>query len=124
MNFTLVKCFIISIAVIVLSEITNKVLDFRGLLYNSLSEQLTHKQIQNYFDLQDKWQWVGYGIVFILILIKTCLISSTLYIGTFFFSKVELTFKQLWGFVISAEFVFLLVPVFKIIWFYFLISLK
>ena len=119
MNFTLVKCFIISIAVIVLSEITNKVLDFRGLLYNSLSEQLTHKQIQNYFDLQDKWQWVGYGIVFILILIKTCLISSTLYIGTFFFSKVELTFKQLWGFVISAEFVFLLVPVFKIIWFYF-----
>jgi hypothetical protein len=118
------KCFlskwlILAIALIFLIEITNKALNYEGLLYNSLAEQLTNKQIQYFFEFQDKWQWLSYIFMPILLLIKISLIASTLYIGTFFFSKVELTFKQLWGFVISAEFVFLLVPVFKIIWFYF-----
>jgi hypothetical protein len=72
-----------------------------------------------FFEFQDKWQWVSYVFVPIMVLIKTSLIASTLYIGTFFFSKMPIAFKQLWAIVISAEFVFLLVPVFKIIWFYF-----
>ncbi|MCK8142127.1 hypothetical protein MW871_09515 [Flavobacterium sp. I-SCBP12n] len=66
-----------------------------------------------------QWQWVGYLIIPIVLLIKTSLIASVLYMGTFFFSKTTVTFKQLWGFVITAEFVFLLIPIFKIIWFYF-----
>lgn len=37
----------------------------------------------------------------------------------FFFSKTPIKLKQLWIFVISAEFVLLLVPIFKILWFYF-----
>jgi hypothetical protein len=44
--------------------------------------------------------------------------AAVLDIGPYFFSKNKNTFK-LWGFVIIAEFVFLLVPIFKIIWFYF-----
>lgn len=116
---TFFKYLLLSIALIILTEITNKALDFKGLLYNSLAEKLTTKQIQYFFEFQEKWQWVGYAIVPIIVLIKTCLIASTLYIGTFFFSKVAVTFKQLWGFVLTAEFVFLLVPVFKMVWFYF-----
>ena len=119
MNLFYVKWILLSIVIIILTEITNQVLDFKGLLYNSLSEQLTNKQIQHFFEFQDKWQWVGYIFVPILLLIKTSLIASALYIGTFFFSRVFVTFKQLWAIVINAEFVFLLVPVFKIIWFYF-----
>jgi hypothetical protein len=45
--------------------------------------------------------------------------ATILDIGPYFFSKTKITFKELWGFVIIAEFVFLLVPIFKIIWFYF-----
>jgi hypothetical protein len=45
--------------------------------------------------------------------------AAILDIGPYFFSKTKITFKELWGFVIIAEFVFLLVPIFKIIWFYF-----
>ena len=116
---SLLKWLIFSISLILLSEITNKALDFKGLLYNSLAEKLTNKQIQHFFEFQEKWQWVGYAIVPIMVLIKTSLIASALYIGTFFFSRVAVTFKQLWGFVLTAEFVFLLVPVFKIVWFYF-----
>jgi hypothetical protein len=119
MKSTLLKCIILSIFLILLVEITNTILNFKGLFYNSLSEQLTKKQIHHFFELQDKWVWIGYTIVPILLLIKTSLIASVLYIGTFFFSKVTVSFKQLWTIVISAEFVFLLVPLFKIAWFYF-----
>lgn len=47
------------------------------------------------------------------------MIAFFLYAGTFFFSKTPIKLKQLWIFVISAEFVLLLVPIFKILWFYF-----
>ena len=119
MKTTLSKWLIISIALIFLTEITNIVLDFKGLLYNSLAEKLTNKQIQHFFEFQEKWQWLTYVFVPIMVLIKTSLIASTLYIGTFFFSKIPLTFRHLWAIVISSEFVFLLVPVFKILWFCF-----
>ena len=119
MKNTLIKLLILSIALIVLAEITNKILDFKGLLYISLAEQLTNKQIKHIFEFQDKWQWVGYVFAPLLLIIKTSLIASVLYVGTYFFSKVAVTFKQLWGFVVSAEFIFLLVPIFKIAWFYF-----
>ncbi len=119
MKNTLLKWLILSIALIFLAEITNIVLDFKGLLYNSLAEKLTNKQIQHFCEFQEKWQWLTYVFVPIMVLIKTSLIASTLYIGTFFFSKIPLTFRHLWAIVISSEFVFLLVPVFKILWFCF-----
>lgn len=119
MKSTLLKGLILSILLMLLSEFTNVLLDFKGLLYNSLSEQFSAKQIKHIFELQDKWRWVWYPMFSILLLIKTSLIASALYIGTFFFSKTPVTFKQLWAIVVSAEFVFLLVPVFKIVWFYF-----
>lgn len=119
MKSTFLKFLLISIVLILMSEITNEVLNLKGLLYNSLAEQLTQKQITKIFAFQDKWKWVSYAFVLVLVLVKTSLIASVLYMGTFFFSKVAVTFKQLWDFVLSAEFVFLLVPVFKIAWFYF-----
>jgi hypothetical protein len=119
MNSTFLKYIILSIAFIVLTEITNNVLDFKDLLYNSLTEELTSKQLKNYFEFQDKWHWVSYIFAPIFLLIKTSLIASVLYIGTFFFSKVAVSFKQLWGFVLTGEFIFLLVPILKIAWFYF-----
>lgn len=94
-------------------------LNLNKLLYSSLSEQLTSKQIEQYFEFQDKWQWLGYVFVPIMLIIKTTIIASAIYIGTFFFCKISVTFKQLWGIVVKSEFVFLLVGIFKIIWFYF-----
>ncbi len=113
------KYLVLSVITIFLSEIANTIFDFKGLLSNSLSEQLTSKQIKDYLEFQDKWKWISYLIVPVLIFIKTVLISSILYIGVFVANKSTITFRQLWGIVINSEFIFLLVPVFKIIWFYF-----
>ncbi len=119
MKSHLFKFLILSIILIFLSEIANRVFDFRGLLYNSLSEQLTSKQVKEYLEFQDKWQWISYFMVPILVLIKTVFITSALYIGVFIFNKSTTTFKKLWEIVINSEFIFLLVPICKIIWFYF-----
>lgn len=117
MKNSFIKCLVFTLVLIVLSEITNTFLDIKGLLYNSLSEQLTTKQLKQYFDFQDKWQWLSYFIIPLLLLIKTSLIASVVFIGTFFSNTVKLGFKQIWGAVLNAEFIFLLVPVFKLFWF-------
>jgi hypothetical protein len=119
MRFPFVKWLALSIASILINLILNKVIHFDTLLYNSISEQFTTSQIEQYLVFQKKWEWSGYFFVPLMLLIKTTLITSVIFIGTFFYSKVKVTFKKLWGFVIITEFVFLIVPVFKIIWFYF-----
>ncbi|TCN61073.1 hypothetical protein D0809_04110 [Flavobacterium circumlabens] len=118
MKSTFFKFLALSIASILITEIFKKVIHFDDLLYNSLSEQLTSKQIENLLGFQKKWQWIGYVFIPIFLLIKTTIIATILYIGLFFFDK-DLRFTNLWDIVLKAEFIFLLVPVFKIIWFYF-----
>lgn len=113
------KLTVLSIILIFLSEIANITLNFRGLYFNSLAEQFTSKQIKEYLEFQDKWKWVGYIIVPILVIIKTVLITSVMYIGVFIINKSVVTFKDIWRIVINSEFIFLFIPVFKIIWFSF-----
>ncbi len=119
MKSRFLKFLLLTISLLLVSETANKILDFKELYYNSLAERFTNQQITKIFESQDKWQWVSYAIVPIIVLIKTSLIASALYMGVFFFSKTSIAFKQLWGFVLTSEFVFLLVPVFKTAWFYF-----
>jgi hypothetical protein len=118
MKITFFKYLFLCFALLILTEITKRFLKFDELFYNSLAEQLTTKQLQTIFDFQKKWEWVSYALIPILLLFKTSIISSILYIGAFFSSK-ETTFKTLFSIVLSAEFIFLLIPILKIIWFYF-----
>ena len=114
------KNFIFIISVSLFTHYLNKyVLENEEVLLVYLSEKLNAKQIENFFNFQKKWQWFSCAIIPIILLIKTSIIASVLYIGTFFYSKAKVTFKQLFNAVIKAEFVFLLVGVAKIIWFYF-----
>ncbi|WP_445715408.1 hypothetical protein [Flavobacterium sp.] len=113
------RLLILSALTIILAYISFIILTINDLIYQSYSVKLTALQIKEIFALQEKWNWLSYTIIPILLLIKTTLISSILYIGTFFYSKVKVTFKQLFNAVVKAEFIFLLVGVTKIIWFYF-----
>lgn len=119
MKTTFFKFILLSISLIFLTEITNKILNYRVLLYNSLSNQLNSIQIEHFFEFQEKWQWLTYCFIPVFLFIKTCLIASFLYIGVYFFSRKTTTFKQLWSFVINTEFIFILIPIIKIAWFYF-----
>lgn len=102
----------------ILIEIPKFILNTDLLIYNSLSEKLGKEQVLEILSLQKKWEWVGYLFAPIFILIKTILIATVLYIGIAF-SNAKITFKSIFNKVVQAEFIFLLVPIFKIIWFYF-----
>lgn len=94
-------------------------LDYDKIIYLSLSEKFSINVAQEVLTLQKKWEWVSYVLIPFVTIIKITLISSVLYIGTFFYSKIKVTFKQLFDAVVKAEFLFLGVGVLKIIWFYF-----
>lgn len=119
MKSTFIKYLLLCSALLIFSEATKDLLHFDKLLYNSLAEKLTNEQIQSFFSLQKKWQWLGYVFFPLFILLKTTVIASIVYIGVFFFSKNETAFKRIWDCMLQAEFIFLLVPIIKTIWFYF-----
>jgi hypothetical protein len=66
----------------------------------------------------DNLKKVTFIIIPITLLLKTSIIAAILDIGCFFFSK-EIKYKRLFNIVVKAEFIFLLVIVFKTAWFYF-----
>lgn len=104
---------------IFLNEVIEYIVDFDDLIYNSLSTNLTSNQINDFFNLRDKWGWINFLIVPIYLFFKTIIISSSVYVGIFFFGKSEITFNSILNITIRAEFIFTLVGILKIIWFYF-----
>lgn len=118
MKYAIAKWLLLSIGTIVISEIFKKSIPIYELIYNSLSQKFTVEQINEIFDIQKRWQWATYIFLSILLLLKTSIIAVILYVGLFLSSR-DLKFKQIWNIVLNAEFIFLLVPIFKIIWFSF-----
>ena len=96
-----------------------KILKIKEMSYSYLTERLTRSQLKEMSNLHDKTKLINYGIFPLFILFKTLIIASIIYIGAFFYSKSGVTLKNIWNSVINAEFILLLVPIFKIIWFYF-----
>lgn len=119
MKNPLIKCLLYSILFIFFSELMFKILNVRMLIYSNVSEQLTPEQFNNYIDIQNQWQWIGYIIMPLLMIIKTVLITSTVYIGIIFFYNNTISFKQLWNIIVNSEIIFLVLPICKIIWFFF-----
>jgi hypothetical protein len=103
---------------LLLSSLTKELLNTDKLIVNSLAEQLTNEQIQTFLNIREKWEWVNYVLLPILLLLKTSIIAIILDVGCFFFGK-EIKYKKLFSIVVKAELVFLLVIVFKTAWFYF-----
>ena len=116
-NFT--KFVIVSIILILLSEITKILLNFDNLIHVSLSKQFSTEQVEKYLEIQNNWKWLSYFFVPLYLFVKISIVSSILYIGVFFTNFKEYSFSNLFTIALNGEFIFLLVPILKIIWFYF-----
>ncbi len=116
--FKKIPFIILCLVSILLVIITNFLLDTNELMLNSLSEQLTRDQLEEFVELNQKWQWVGYLTLPIILFIKVGLISTVLFMGTYLFNK-SITYKTLFRIVTKAEFIFIIVGVIKLIWFSF-----
>lgn len=116
-NNTILIIFLSFISIL-LALFSNYILNFNVLLVNSLAEQISYEQINELLDFQEKWEWIGFIITPLLLILKISIIAAILDLGCFFFGK-EIKYKKLFNIVVKAEFVFLLVIVFKTAWFYF-----
>jgi len=105
------------ILTLIISFLSKELLNTDQLIVNSLAERLTSDQLHEAITIKEKWQWVGYMIIPLLLIIKVSIIAAILDVGLFFFEK-EIKYKTIYFFVTKAEFIFLGVIILKTIWFY------
>lgn len=98
--------------------LSSELLRTNEIIYNSLAEQLTQDQIEETLKFKEKWDWLNNVFIPILLFIKIGLIAAIIDLGAFLFNK-KIKYKIIFNFVTKAEFVFLLVIVFKTAWLYF-----
>lgn len=118
MNKNSIIFLILLSATLIVGFVSKEFLDTNSLLLTSIAEQFTSEEINEIISFQDKLQLASYVIIPILLLMKISIISVIIDIGCFFFNK-KIKYKKLFNIVMKAEYIFLLVIIFKTGWFYF-----
>ena len=117
-NFSLF--FLLLVFNLLIVFFTNYLLNTEDLLINFYSEQLAKDQLEQLLENQQKWAWLGYAILPLLILIRVSLVSFCLSVGLFLYDiENKIQFKQFFRIALIGEFVLVFVGVFKLIYFYF-----
>lgn len=118
-NYQLFICVVLLfISSVILSK---NILLTKELIVNFYSEQIAQEQIEKVLKTQKKWEWVGYAIIPIIVLIRSSLVTMCLSIGIFFYNmEHNFKFKQFFRIALIGEFVLVLVGFFKLGYFYFI----
>tara|TARA_R110002033_G_C3890885_1_gene238823 strand:- start:2894 stop:3532 length:639 start_codon:yes stop_codon:yes gene_type:complete len=118
-NYNLITLLTISSLLVIIISKYN--LNIQDLFYNFYSDQLAQKQVDKIIQNQQKWEWVGYTIIPIIILIRSSLVAICLNIGMFFYNMEHpYKFKQFLRIALIGEFVLVLVGFSRIFYFYFI----
>ncbi len=84
--------------------------------YKSLGNQLDVERIRQLLTFRNKWDWIGFLIIPLLILVKISLVAVCLEVGNFIID-LKLKFKQLFKIALLGEAIFLIAALTKIIYF-------
>lgn len=99
--------------------LTQELLNSEQLLAETLLEQFTRDQVISVLRFNRDWKWLTYVLLPIVMLLKISLIAKIIDVGAFFIDK-EISYKKLFTTVLKAEFIFLLAPIGKLVWFYYM----
>ena len=112
---------ILSILYLTSEFIFKKIINYDLLLFNTLSEELAHEQVEKLINGQKKLVWIEYFIIPLIILIRSCLVALCLSLSVLVYHmESKIPFKYFFKITLLGEFVFVLVGYFKIYYFYFL----
>lgn len=96
-------------------------LNIDELVYNFYSEKLTQEKISQLLKVQKKWEWFGYVIMPLIVLLRSSLVAMCLSIGMFFYNmESKLKFKHFFKVALLGEFVLVLVGFVKLLHFLFI----
>ena len=108
--------FILVCSTCVIHFLSKMLLFSDDLYFNSFAEQLTYEQIENIINEGKKWKWLSYTFIPILTFVKLTLVASCLSVSLFFIAN-KFSFKAAFRVALEVEFVFLVPPLLKILWF-------
>ncbi len=120
-NYTLL--FITIFILLCTAYIFKHLLNAEELIYNFYSEQLAQEQVEKLIKSQERWSWLGYAIIPLLVLLRSSLVAMCLSVGNFLYNLNEtktIKFKYFLRIALLGEFVLLLVGLFKFGYFYFI----
>ncbi|WP_299157484.1 hypothetical protein [uncultured Tenacibaculum sp.] len=101
--------------------INSRVLFIDNLIYEIYFEQLSGDQIKELIESKKEWSWMPYVFVFVLIIIRTSLITLCLNIGVFFYdTENKIKFIKLFRVTLIGEFVLVFVGFVRLIYFLFI----
>ncbi len=69
MKKNVVPLIILSLLVILINFLLTNQLNTNQLLQNTLAEKLTKQQIENIFEIEKKWKWIGFVFLPVYILL-------------------------------------------------------
>lgn len=84
------------------------------LFYQSYGEQLAIERIEKMLVFSQKWQWLRYAIVPLIILLRVFYTTIFLYIGIFF-TELKIQFGKLFKVALFADFVYVLSSLAKLV---------
>lgn len=82
--------------------------------YKLFGENMAIDRIAKMIELSRKWQWIGYIVASVLILIRVSFTASCIYIGSFI-GNLNIRFKELFKVALLADFVFVLAGITKLL---------
>lgn len=107
--FFILSCFSVLVTIAI-----NYLFLSDGLYYQSFGEQLAADRIARMIEASQKWQWIGYLFVPIVVLIRICFTAICVYIGCFLVN-INVKFGQLFIVAMLADFVFVLAGITKLV---------
>jgi len=99
----------------VLSWLTNTMLLTENVYYNTFSEQLSLEQIETFTNLQSRYAFLGYGLIFPSLLLKVTYTVIWLAVAAVLIDW-DFSFGDMFKVALIAEFVFLAGTVIQFIW--------
>jgi hypothetical protein len=114
------RVFFVNIFIIfLLSYISNLEILKEEIFISFYSTQYSSKQIDNFLDFKQKFEWITYLFIPIVYSIKISLITLCLYTGILLSNAKTLSFSKIFSAVVLADILFLIPGVIKIFWFSF-----
>lgn len=113
--------FLVVFLFLLVMFLSQNFLNSEELTYNFYAEQLAHDQIEQLLENQQKWEWVGYAVVPLIVLIRSSLVAMCFSVGLFFYDDDnEYKFKKLLNIALWGELVLISVGYIKLMYFAFI----
>lgn len=110
------KFVVLLLYMLTIAYFSNEILLAKDLYYEAFAEKLPEEQIQIMLSQSQRWSWLGYVFIPVALLLKIGFTSACLALGIFFMTN-QMRLRQLFSIALTAEFVFLLPMLIKLVWF-------